>query len=332
MQRVRLMLYRMDFLYKGSGPFVHPGGKQLRGLHSEQSFAIIRERRNYKVLLREGTEMKRIKKVLSILLLVVLIVQPAILIHAEEPEPSSAFQVFFSGIDNRGPLIPASNTDANIIITVNTDTKQILLVHIPRDYYMEFPDGTKDKLTNNGLNGIDAVVWSVNNFFGTDIQYYLRFYFQGFIDFIDAMGGIDVESEYTFSAGGYHYEKGMNHLNGSQALAFARERKSFKVGDRQRGRDQMLLIKAAVKAFSSGPVLQNYAAFLEMTRNCLETNVPYTYITRMLQAQLDTGTEWNVVMTSVNGTDSSNGAAYVMEPDMETVEKAQKLMQRVLDG
>ena len=276
--------------------------------------------------------MKKMKRILAAMLIVLLAAQIMVPVFAEESETSNAFQVLFSGIDNRGPLIPESNTDANIIITVNTDTKQILLVHIPRDYYVEAEDGTKDKLTNHGLKGIDSVLWAVNNFFEAEIQYYLRFNFQGFIDFIDAMGGIDVESEYTFSVGDYHYVKGMNHLNGSQALAFARERKSFKIGDRQRGRDQMLLMKAGIKAFTSGNALNNYAAILEMTRGCLETNVSYSYITRMLGAQLDSKAEWNVVMTSVDGTDSSSGSAYVMEPDMETVKKAQDLMQRVLDG
>lgn len=48
---------------------------------------------------------------------------------------------------------------------------------------------------------------------------------------VDALGGITVESQYNFSSGNYTFVKGMNELNGKQALAFARNRKSFAEGD-----------------------------------------------------------------------------------------------------
>lgn len=251
---------------------------------------------------------------------------------AEETELSKVFQVYLSGIDNRGELIEESRTDANIIATVNTETKQILLVHIPRDYYLDFPDGTKDKLSINGFNGIRSVMWSVGNLFKIEIPYYARIDFGGFVDLINAMGGVDVESDYEFTTHeGYHFVEGMNHLTGEQALSFARERYAFSAGDRQRGRDQMILLEAIVNKLSSGSALQNLPTFLEATNNCLETNIPFNVILQMLQAQGE-GVQWNVTFTGVDGTDSSLGDSYVMEPDMESVEAARTLMQRVMDG
>ena len=315
------------------------------------------------------------KSMMSLIIAMFLLLTTALTAFAAEPqkqpepatteEPSTAFQVYFSGIDNRGPLIEYSRTDANVIITVNTETKQILLVHIPRDFNVEYQEGYKNKLTDNGVNGIESVLWSVNKLFDTEMKYYLRFNFQGFIDFIDAMGGVDVESEYDFTAySGDQFVKGLNHLNGAQALAFARERKSFAVGDRQRGRDQMILMRSVIDKFSAGPELEDYPAFLEATKECFETNLPKEYIIKLLQTQLDLwkeqekeeqkqqagqktqqtsqaqaeqeerkATDWNVVIYSVNGSDAYNSwGAYVMEPDMETVEHAKELMQRVLDG
>ena len=68
---------------------------------------------------------------------VAVLASPAL---AEETELSKVFQVYLSGIDNLEELVEESRTDANIIVTVNTETKQILLVHIPRDYFLDFPD------------------------------------------------------------------------------------------------------------------------------------------------------------------------------------------------
>ena len=277
--------------------------------------------------------MKRYKQWLLCFLMmlgVAVLASPAL---AEETELSKVFQVYLSGIDNRGELIEESRTDANIIATVNMETKQILLVHIPRDYYLDFPDGTKDKLSINGFKGIRSVMWSVGNLFKIEIPYYARIDFGGFVELIDAIGGVDVESDYEFTTvhGGYHIAEGMNHLTGEQALSFARERYSFNAGDRQRGRDQMILLEAIVNQLSSGSALQNLPTFLEATNNCLETNIPFNVILQMLQAQGE-GVQWNVIFTSVDGTDSSLGDSYVMEPDMESVEAAKALMQRVMDG
>ena len=277
--------------------------------------------------------MRTMKKSLWVVSVLIFTLCMGLSVHAQE-QSGSTFQVYFSGIDNRGDLIPESRTDANIIITVNTDTRQILLVHIPRDYFVELAgsSGYKDKLTHYGNYGIQTLLDTVNQFLGTSIPWYIRFNFGGFVEFIDAMGGIDVESEYEFSAGDYHFTAGQNHLNGDQALAFARERKSFSTGDRQRGRDQMQLIKAAVKAFSRGEFLRGLPSFLKSIRDCLETNVPYTVAMELAAAQLMDDRPWNVVMYGLNGTDSSNGSAYVMEPDMNTVEQAKRLMERVLAG
>ena len=256
--------------------------------------------------------------------------------ESTESEPGTAFRVYFSGIDNRGPLIPESNTDANVIITVNTDTRQILLVHIPRDYNLEFVGiGGQDKLCNCGMYGIQTVLDTVNNLMDTDIKYYIRFNFQGFIDFIDAMGGIDVYSEYevyTWNQPGAHLMEGMNHINGTDALAYGRERYSYNTGDFQRGRNQEWLIKAGVDAFTKGAILDNFQFFLNATRACYETNVSMDYVEKMLTAQQKERLDWNVVMYDLVGISSSAQNKYRMDPDMETVEYAKTLMQRVLDG
>ena len=59
--------------------------------------------------------------------------------------------------------------------------------------------------------------------YGVQIDYYLRINFSGFVDIIDALGGIDVNSEYEFTVEPIKtYHVGINHLTGLEALAFAK--------------------------------------------------------------------------------------------------------------
>ena len=281
-------------------------------------------------------KMKKTKKwIVTLMIAFAMAFVLALPASAEQtPLMPAAYQIYFSGIDNRGPLIAESRSDANVIITVNTETKQILLVHIPRDYFIEFASdpGFKDKLTNCGLKGISNVVASVNRFLDQRIEFYVRIGFQGVIDFIDANGGITVNSAYEFNTGKYHFAEGANTLDGAAALAFARERQSFDTGDRQRGQNQMALMSAIVESFSQGDALSNLQAFLTAMEGNYETNVPAQYILTLGASQVLDQSAWNIVTYSLNGTDSSFEGEYVMEPDMETVETAKTLMQRVMDG
>ena len=159
------------------------------------------------------------------------------------------FAVYISGIDTYGQISSVSRSDVNMVMVVNPETHQILLISIPRDYYVQLhgTTGTKDKLTHAGIYGIDMSIKTIEDLLELDINYYIKVNFTSVIDIVDALGGLDVYSEYTFTSySGYRFKKGMNSVNGEQALDFARTRKAFKEGDRQRGKNQQALIKAMI--------------------------------------------------------------------------------------
>ena len=147
--------------------------------------------------------------------------------------------------DVYGPISSKSRSDVNIIATVNPNTKQILLTNTPRDYYVPIPGISgegKDKLTHAGIYGVEKSMATLGQLYGIEIPFYARVNFTSLITMVDLMGGIDVDSEVAFTtdgAGGaiISVQKGMNHFNGEQALAFARERYSLEGGDNQRGKD-----------------------------------------------------------------------------------------------
>ena len=256
-----------------------------------------------------------------------------------EKDANDTFAIFISGIDTEGDVNARSRSDVNIIAIVNPNTRQILLVSTPRDYYVTLyglPDGgsssMKDKLTHAGNFGIDCSAATLGELYDVDIDYYFRVNFTGFRQIIDALGGVTVYSDYNFSYGGYNFVQGENaNLSGDAALCFARERHSFADGDRQRGRNQMAVIEAVIHKMTSPALLRNYQETMKGIEGSCTTSMPDDLLSALVSAQLDDGGDWDVQKYSVTGTGNScttysirNQAVYVMEPDMATVEQARE--------
>lgn len=262
---------------------------------------------------------------------------------ADAAVTDEVYTIYVSGIDTRGEMTASSRSDVNIILTVNTRTKQILMVSTPRDYFvpLSISNGVPDKLTHAGIYGVNVSMDTLNMLYDININYYFRLNFAGFEKIIDALGGITVNSDYEFDSQntkGYHFNKGENHLNGEQALVFTRERYAFKEGDRQRGRDQMAVIQGVVDKATQPAFLKNYLLVMDSLDGCFETNVPYDIIASLVRKQLDEGGSWQVLSYSTDGTGdtqkpySMSQKAYVMIPDQTTVDKAKTLMKKVREG
>ena len=262
---------------------------------------------------------------------------------ADAAVTDEVYTIYVSGIDTRGEMTASSRSDVNIILTVNTRTKQILMISTPRDYFvpLSISNGVPDKLTHAGIYGVNVSMDTLNMLYDININYYFRLNFAGFEKIIDALGGITVNSDYEFDSQntkGYHFNKGENHLNGEQALVFTRERYAFKEGDRQRGRDQMAVIQGVVDKATQPAFLKNYLSVMDSLDGCFETNVPYDIIASLVRRQLDEGGSWQVLSYSADGTGdtqkpySMSQKAYVMIPDQTTVDKAKTLMKKVREG
>lgn len=263
--------------------------------------------------------------------------------QAEEGVTDEIYTIYVSGIDTRGEISASSRSDVNIILTVNIRTKQILMVSTPRDYFvpLSISNGVPDKLTHAGIYGVNVSMDTLDMLYDINIDYYFRLNFGGFVNIIDALGGITVNSDYEFDSGnitGYHFNQGANEVNGEQALVFSRERYAFKEGDRQRGRNQMAVIQGVVDKVTQPSFLKNYLSVLDSLEGSFETNIPYDLIASLVRRQLDEGGDWQVLSYSVDGTGdtqkpySMSANAYVMVPDQTTVDKAKVLMKKVREG
>lgn len=263
----------------------------------------------------------------------------------------SKFVFYLSGSDTRNQMLDVSRSDVNILMVVNTKTKEILLVNTPRDYYVPISisaSGKCDKLTHCGIYGIECSMDTLADLYDCDVDYYAQINFTGFATLIDAIGGVTVDSDVAFvnshdnplmDGTSMTVNKGPNNFNGAQALAFARERMNVPGGDNDRGKNQMRVIEAVVDKMSAGTILSNYSDILDSLEGMFITNMSSEDINKLVKMQLSDMASWNIHRYAVSGTPGSSTTysmpgtnAYVTYPDQNTVDQAAKLISKVLKG
>ena len=256
------------------------------------------------------------------------------------------FNIYVAGGDAYGSIDNVTNTDVNMIITVDPINRKVLLTSIPRDYYVNLPsfgNDAYDKLTHAGYYGIEESVKAIENLLDIDINYYVKVNFSTIEGVIDAIKGVDVYSDYSFNEcayGIYHFNKGMNHLNGKQALAFARERKSFSDGDIQRVKNQQKVLTAIIdKVTSSTTLVTNFSQILDSVGNSFSTNMESKNINRFIKMQLNDMRSWSIESQNLVGTDFytytytyPNLQLYVMKQDENSIDVSKNKINKYLKG
>ena len=156
---------------------------------------------------------------------------------------------------------------------------------------------------------------------------------------MDTLGGVDVDSDFEFDAQGYHFQKGMNHLDGDQALAFSRERYSFEDGDNQRGKDQQKVLTAILNKAMSPAILSNASALIADVSDSVQTNMTQEEMAKFIKMQLNDGASWNIESAAATGTgdtqacySSGDQPLYVMWPDEAVVQGISAKMNEILNG
>ncbi len=253
------------------------------------------------------------------------------------------FTIYISGIDIYGSIETVSRSDVNILMTINPITKQVLLTSIPRDYYVQLSGttGYKDKLTHAGNYGIDMSINTIEELLDIDINYYIRVNFSTLEKIIDALDGVDVYSRYSFVSyiDNYMFYEGYNHMNGKQALAFSRERKSLPNGDIDRGKNQQAVIEAIIRKITSKDIIYKYTKILNSLRGTFQTNISDDDITKMVKKELENIGGWTITSISLGGTSeynytySYNGQKlYVLVPDQDSINETVDLIKSVING
>lgn len=202
------------------------------------------------------------------------------------------YNIYISGIDVAGNIATVSRSDVNIIMTVNTNTKKILLTTTPRDTYLKIPGKGQDqydKLTHAGMYGIQTSIATIQNLYDMDIDYYVRLNFTSFLNIINLVGNIEVYNDQAFKAshGGYHMPKGMITLDAKKALAFVTERFSLENGDYDRGKNQEKVIEAVIKKIANIGNITKINTILDGIASSIQTDVKMDEVMKLVNRALE---------------------------------------------
>ena len=260
------------------------------------------------------------------------------------------FVVYVSGIDTTGNIQSKARSDVNLLIAVNPSTRNILMINTPRDYYVTLhTSGQKDKLTHSGIYGIEESIYTLEDFYDIEIDYYVRANFTSVIKMIDALDGIKVDVPVSFCEQNSDrsfkkqdlicLDKGYQTLDGEQALALARHRKTLPTGDRARGNNQMLVLEAMINKAMSPKILTKYSSLINALQGRVTTNVSTDEMYKFAKKQLKTEGSWTFTKLNAKGTDSrgscysvGSAKAYVMEPDEGYVETIKQTLYNLMNG
>lgn len=297
------------------------------------------EESNYNMILEENPNYEDLFKIIDKIKIITKIDNRDGNVNVTE----DTFNILISGIDTAGDISNVGRSDVNIVLTINPKTKQILMTSIPRDYYVQLYNttGYKDKLTHAGIYGIDMSINTIEELLDININYYFRVNFTTLENIIDAIGGVDVYSEYSFVSyiGSYQFYKGYNHINGNQALGFARERKTLPEGDISRAKNQQAVIDGIIRKLTSFSSITKYSNVINSLKDTFQTNMTDNDITSLIKMQLNDNASWNITSNVLSGTGASEYTysykgqkLYVMIPDDSSVNDAIDLINQVVSG
>ena len=194
------------------------------------------------------------------------------------------FTILLMGVDSEIDGINNSsfNGDALMLITFNPKTLSTTLLSIPRDTYVPiscFENNRKNKITHAAWNGDTCMINTIESFFDIHIDYYLKINFKGIVSLVDELGGVEVDVPISFCEQDSNrnfdnqicLDKGTKLLNGEEALALARHRKT--INDIKRGENQQLIVKGLMHKLKSIKSVNTIYNFLDTISNNMETNM-----------------------------------------------------------
>lgn len=203
----------------------------------------------------------------------------------EEP-----FTVLLMGVDSTSNKLNANaafNGDTIMIITFNPHTLNATVFSIPRDTYVPIAclKNSSSKINSSAAYGTQCVINTVQNLIDINIDYYVKINFKGVVDLVNALGGVDVtvpdKVKFCEQNSKRSFKKkdlicinpGFQHMNGEQALAFARHRKTLPAGDFQRVQHQQLVVEGIANSAKNLSSMNDFMNVLDAVSINMDTNM-----------------------------------------------------------
>lgn len=230
---------------------------------------------------------------------------------------SSQVNILFMGIDARNGEVNA-RSDTMILASIDKKKKQAVLVWIPRDTRVEVSPGHYDKINSvNALKGPEEACQAVGDLLDINVKYYVVTNFSGFVKIIDILGGVTIDVQSNM----YHRDpdpklninlsKGVQKLNGQDALRFVRYRGGPTADIGRTGRQQQFITAVMDEMISTRTITRLPKLLPELTEN-VHTNIPVKELPVLLKAARDFSSQ-NMITQTLPGysfTDPKSGASY----------------------
>ncbi len=196
------------------------------------------------------------------------------------------FTILLMGVDSTEDTIASANSfngDTLMLVTFNPQTLNATMFSIPRDLYIPIAcrNGASAKINTSSVGGMDCVEETIEDLIDIKIDYYARIDFKGVVDLVEALDGIDVNVTYPFCeqdsnrdyTNAICLKEGYQHLNGEEALAYARHRHTLPTGDLQRIQNQQLIVEAIAKKLLSLNTIIDFDNILKAISKNISTNL-----------------------------------------------------------
>lgn len=185
---------------------------------------------------------------------------------AVTPTPGQAaapVNIVLMGSDTRGD--ERGRSDVLQVLHLSGDRKDAYLMSIPRDSWVPIPGhGTAKINAAYSWGGAALAVETVEQLLNVPMDHTVIIDFEGFVQVIDALGGVTVYNKHASGTGDNYFQEGLLTLNGEKALAYVRERKTLPGGDFDRAARQRDVIQAVVKELASAGVLSDPTKFRQV--------------------------------------------------------------------
>lgn len=182
-------------------------------------------------------------------------------VPTKEGESKPPLNFVLMGTDARNPD-ERGRSDVLMVMHIPGDRDEAYLISLPRDYWVDIPGRGNAKINAAYSYGGPALtVETVEQLLDIPIDHTAIINFEGFMNVIDALGGVTVENKQVSASNGFSFPKGPVELTGESALTFVRERKNLSDGDFGRAERQRDVLKAIVSKLTSRGVLTNPAMF-----------------------------------------------------------------------
>ncbi len=256
------------------------------------------------------------------------------------------FNILLVGIEEEEKITTNTMSATHMLITAHPQTRQMLAVTIPDQYYVSLGNQTGDESDLLGIASavsLDYLAEAVEELYNTHINYFVKFNLNGISNIIDNFGAIAVKSDYSFGTSDerYYFRKGINHMDGEEALAYWKEIDNVENGEVQRSRNQQYVIEGIFKKILSPWILLHYSSVLDSIEKNFETNLSEEQLKMLIREQLSFNKEnkWDIGYVIANGLNTRKYTYYSSErsvpavvPSDKTTDIIQSLIKKVQRG